>query len=435
MRNRLLTINMIIILSLIFGSFSVIYIITSQKIYNDINRQLDMAINSLVKDDTPPPELDRRPKDNIVSESEYEFNAQFQNKRKDSEFKREYPFSSVFRFMFKTDGSIDEFNQDINIADTELIESIRSAAYELSSDSTTSGSVSIEGSKLDFRVSKTSSGTAVVLGDFNSEHEILRNLIILLTALGLITFAAALMISLITANRSIRPVAESYNKQKQFVADASHELKTPLTTINTNIDVLLSHEDSTIKEEKKWLEYIKDESKRMSKLTNDLLYLARLDHNEDIVYSPVSFSESAENVLLAMEAVAFEKNITIDEDIEENVIISAAQDQLKQLIMILIDNAIKYTPQGGNIGVSLHAGKHAVLKIRNSGDGMSEDDMKMVFERFYRSDKSRTRDTGGYGLGLAIAKAIAKNFQGDISVSSQKGAFTEFTVSIPTYNL
>ena len=261
----------------------------------------------------------------------------------------------------------------------------------------------------------------------------LRNLFLILLLVGVVALTVAFLIRLSSANRSIKPVEESYNKQKQFVADASHELKTPLTTINTNVDVLLSHQENTIGEEKKWLDYIKTETERMAKLTNDLLYLARIDHDDrNVIFSKVSFSEAAESVILLMEAVIFENNVNLTYDITPDLFVNSSTEQLKQLVMILLDNAVKYTPKSGDINITLtHESSDAVLTVRNTGVGISEDAQKQIFERFYREDKSRARESGGYGLGLAIAKAITTACKGSIKVYSKKNEYTEFTVKIP----
>jgi signal transduction histidine kinase len=276
-------------------------------------------------------------------------------------------------------------------------------------------------------------GYVIAFTECFAEHAMLRNLFLILLLVAVAALTGAFLISLFSAKRSIRPVEESFNRQKQFVADASHELKTPLTTINTNVDVLLSHQDSRIGDERKWLDYIKTETERMTKLTNDLLYLAKLDHDDNnIMFSKVSFSEAAESIILVMEAVLFEKDINLTYNITPNVYVNGSSEQLKQVVMILFDNAVKYTPKSGNISISLTAETgDAVLRVRNSGEGISEDAQKHIFDRFYREDKSRARESGGYGLGLAIAKAAVTSCKGTIRVNSEKNTYTEFTVKIP----
>ena len=285
----------------------------------------------------------------------------------------------------------------------------------------------------EYRAEKTPEGYSITFLEISSERAFLRNLIIALLIVGIAALSVAFLISLYFANGSIRPVEESYNRQKQFIADASHELKTPLTTINTNVDVLLSRDD-TDAEERKWLGYVKDETERMTKLTNDLLYLAKLDHGSEagVMLSRVSFSEAAESVILLMEAVIFEKNINMSYDITPDLYVKGSNEQLKQLVMILLDNAVKYTPKDGDIKITLaRDSSDASFVIRNTGEGIAEDAQKQIFERFYREDRSRSRESGGYGLGLAIARAITTTCGGSIRVSSKKNEFTEFTVKIP----
>lgn len=278
------------------------------------------------------------------------------------------------------------------------------------------------------------SGYIIAFTEISSDLATLRMLAICLLLIALAAMVVTVFISLFFANRSIRPIEEAYNKQKQFIADASHELKTPLATINTNIDVLLSKDDSTTDEEKKWLIYIKDEARRMSKLTNDLLYLARADYgSENQVCGSVSWTDIVRNAILVMEARVFEQNVTLESEIADGINIAASAEQLKQLVMILLDNAVKYTPGGGEIELKLFKkASDACLTVRNTDAGISEADLPHIFDRFYRSDKARTyTENSGYGLGLAIAKAITESFKGTISAESKADSYTMFTVKIP----
>ncbi len=273
----------------------------------------------------------------------------------------------------------------------------------------------------------------IVMLDISTEIHIIHQLMLTFVAAGLIGLLIIFFISLQFANRTIAPIAETWDKQKQFIADASHELKTPLAAINTNLDVLLSDGDMP-EENSKWLQYIRSETERMTKLTNDLLYLARLDYKkEEVVYSEISFSEICQTVVMMMEARAFEKMITISDDIADGIMIRADGDSVRQVVMVLIDNAIKYTPENGTISVKLTAeGRHGVLRVTNSGTYIDSADLEHIFDRFYRSDKARTHSNeGGFGLGLAIAKAAVTRMGGKISASSDKKTGTEFTVSMP----
>lgn len=269
--------------------------------------------------------------------------------------------------------------------------------------------------------------------DIASELVILRNLIVTFLLVALISMGIIFLISLFFANRAIAPLEEAWEKQRRFVADASHELKTPLTTINTNVDVLLSHQDHTIGEEAKWLGYIQSEAQRMTKLTNELLYLAKVDASENtMLYSRTCFSDLAESILLTMEAVIYEKDIALDYHIAPQVFVYGNGEQLKQLVMILLDNAIKYTPNQGRISLNLTTEPgFAQLQVRNTGEGIKKEDMEHIFDRFYRADQSRARESGGHGLGLSIAHAIVHEHKGKIKVDSALGQWTCFKAEIP----
>jgi signal transduction histidine kinase len=242
-----------------------------------------------------------------------------------------------------------------------------------------------------------------------------------------------LFISRFFANKAIKPVKDAFDKQKQFIADASHELKTPLAVINTNVDVLLSNGEDYINSQSKWLHYIKSEAERMAKLTNDLLYLTQMDYSDiKMIFTDLNLSETVENVILTMEAVIFEHRITLNYDIEPNLVINGNAEQIQQIVMILLDNAIKYTNSNGAVSISLKKNyNNILLSVKNTGEGISEEHIDKIFDRFYRTDKSRARKSGGYGLGLAIAKAITEQHGGKIFVRSVLNESTTFTVELP----
>ena len=421
LRNKLLFVNTLIIASLVLASFSVIYIMTERNVTRGVEQKLNRAIEMAHPQhgEMKLPKTDERNRGNKIETPPEEPRKEPENQ----------PFSLTFTVTTNTYGAVEKINIPFELNDDFYSDKIQDIIY----GDNPKGNLKSDTGYWAYKVSQIESGFIVAFTECQAEHTMLRNLFIILLLVGLAALTAAFLISLFSANRSIRPVEESYNKQKQFVADASHELKTPLTTINTNVDVLLSHTDSTIGEERKWLDYIKTEAERMTKLTNDLLYLAKLDHSDgNVILTKVSFSEAAESVILLMEAVVFENNVNLTYDITPDLYVNGSAEQLRQLVMILLDNAVKYTPKSGDIYINLvRDGADAVFSIRNSGEGISEEAQKQIFERFYREDKSRARESGGYGLGLAIAKAIAVSCKGSIRVNSRKNKFTEFTVKIP----
>ena len=425
LRNKLLIVNTLIIAALVLGSFSVIYIMTARNVNREIEQKLDRAINMHRQPKQKDNKNNFKDKDMFKPDGDKppEILEPPHNEPDNA------PFSLTFTVITDAEGNIEKTNIPFVLNEDFYSDKIHSILFS------SLGRRHIKSSNgyWSFKSEPLESGYVIAFTDIQAEHAILRNLCLILILVGLFALTAAFLISLFSANRSIRPVEESYNRQKQFVADASHELKTPLTTINTNVDVLLSHPESTIGDERKWLDYIKTESERMTKLTNDLLYLAKLDHNDgEVMMSRVSFSEAAESVILLMEAVIFENDVNLTYDITPDLYVNGSLEQLKQLVMILLDNAVKYTPKSGDIKITLtRDSSDAVFTILITGEGISDEAQKQIFERFYREDKSRARESGGYGLGLAIARAIVTACKGSIGVESKKNEYTKFMVKIP----
>ena len=220
----------------------------------------------------------------------------------------------------------------------------------------------------------------------------------------------------------IKPVEVSFNKQKQFIADASHELKTPLSVIMASADALKEYP-----KEQKWLDTICSESDRMSKLITNLLDLAKVE-NDKKIYEEVNLSKVIEMSILTLESLVYEKNIKLEYNIDENIMYKCNSEEMKELISILMDNAIKHSSKKGKINIELKLEKNnIILKVKNKGNPLPKGEEEKIFERFYRTDKSRNRNENRYGLGLAIAKSIVLNHNGNISAHSDND-FTTFTV-------
>ncbi len=270
--------------------------------------------------------------------------------------------------------------------------------------------------------------TRIAFVDATNQMNVLRNLVGSFAVVALVTFGFIIMISKYFATKAIEPVEEAFKRQKQFTADASHELKTPIAIIKTNCDVLLSNQESTIKDQKRWLDYIKTETDRMSKLINDLLYLAKTDYTEaQQIYCAVDTNEIVNNAVLSLEAVAFEKSLAIDSHFENMPLVTGNKEQLVQVMMILLDNAIKYATPDTTIDVYVkRSGKSVLLSVVNTGCGIPDTHIEKIFDRFYRVDESRVRETGGYGLGLSIAKNIVHQHGGKIYAKNTDDGKTGF---------
>ena len=224
----------------------------------------------------------------------------------------------------------------------------------------------------------------------------------------------------------IKPVEEAFTKQKQFISDASHELKTPIAVISANAE-LLSGEIG----ENKWLSYIQSESERMNKLVTSLLTLTRIEmQSEKPQLTRFDICNAVMQVTMPFESVAFESGISLECELTEQIFINGNEQQLKQVVAILTDNAIKHCFYGGRVLVNVWLYKNKChITVSNTGEPIPEELKEKIFERFFRSDESRHREENRYGLGLAIAKQIVDNHNGTISVNCEAG-YTTFEILI-----
>ena len=251
--------------------------------------------------------------------------------------------------------------------------------------------------------------------------------------LGAIALLIVSAIGYYMAGRAIIPLKEAYDKQKQFAADASHELRTPLAVLMASAELLLADPSITNPFLRQVLEDLKSEVKKMTNLVSDLLMVARSDNNAlKMKIQRVDLSEILQQVVRTMIPIAEKKKIRLAGENFDKIIINADEQKIKQLVIILVDNAIKYTPEGGSVLVSLESFnlERAIFAVMDSGIGIAPEDLDKVFERFYRVDKARSREMGGNGLGLAIASEIVKIHEGKISVESKLGEGTKFTVEL-----
>lgn len=239
-------------------------------------------------------------------------------------------------------------------------------------------------------------------------------------------------VSVLLSSWLVRPVEESWRRQQQFVADASHELKTPLTVLLADADILLGHPDDTIRSQSRWVEHLRDEGLRMKGLVEDLLFLARGDAGDrERPRGRVELSQVCEGCVMSFEPLAFEAGLVLESSVAPGVGVTGDGEELRRLCAILLDNACKYCGPGGTVRVTLEGGGEAALTVHNTGEPIPAEDQAHLFERFYRADAARGREKGGYGLGLSIAAAIVERHGGKIAVRSTAGEGTAFTVTLP----
>ena len=275
-------------------------------------------------------------------------------------------------------------------------------------------------------------GTLIAVIDRSDYHELIINTGILLALLfALFTIIVASLAYIVSA-KILRPVATSFEKQRELIANASHELKTPLTVIATNLNVIKSEPSSTVAENAEWIEYIDSHIVRMKNLIQNMLELSKLEQSE-LSKEELNLSMTCEGACLTFEATCFEKNVRLITNIQSDITVYGDKNALDRLIVILLDNAVKYCNAGGNVGVKLSADQTNVrLSVINTGTAISAEEAEHVFDRFYRADTARkNEDNQSFGLGLSIAAATVKAHDGTISCQGVEGRGTVFRVSLP----
>ncbi|MCH5297528.1 MAG: HAMP domain-containing histidine kinase [Ruminococcus sp.] len=242
---------------------------------------------------------------------------------------------------------------------------------------------------------------------------------------GGIAIIALFFLAVYLAKRIVKPLEESYQKQKQFISDAGHELKTPVSVVNANAE-LLSREIG----DNQWLTNIQYENERMGKLVSQLLELARTE-NVTPQTEHLDLSRLVIGGALPFESVAFEKGLVLNMDISDGIFVDGNSSQLSQLVSILIDNAIRHGQDGKEVGLTLNENRNSViLSVTNAGKPIPQEETERLFERFYRADETRNGEDKHYGLGLAIAKSIVTAHKGRIEVKCYNG-IVEFRVALP----
>ena len=242
--------------------------------------------------------------------------------------------------------------------------------------------------------------------------------------IGAIATAVLFVISIFIARRIVRPLEESDKRQKRFVSDAGHELKTPISVISANSELLKRQIGNN-----EWLSNIDYENERMSDLVKQLLILSKTDRG-DLPKETLDFSKLTDGEVLPFETLAFEKGKRIKSEIEQGIFLEGNPNSLRQLLSILLDNALSHGI-GDTIGLSLKKERHsAMLSVFNDAEELSADQLAHLFDRFYRADEARAESAAHYGLGLSIAKAVADAHGGEI-YAEYKGGKAIFTVTLP----
>lgn len=247
-------------------------------------------------------------------------------------------------------------------------------------------------------------------------------------AVGLLGCVIVFIVFLFVSGKIVKPIAESYEKQKRFISDAGHEIKTPLTIINANVDLL------SLESDKEEIDEIRSQTKRLTELTNNLVYLSKMEESEHkIQKTDFPLSDLVAETVYSFQALATCSSVALSWQIEPNITLNGSPDAVRQLVSILLENAVKYSPVNGVVDLSLSSNrKAAVLSVFNqTRETVNAADLPYVFERFYRTDASRNSATGGHGIGLSIAKAIAGAHGGNITASTETGSDFTVRVTVP----
>ena len=284
---------------------------------------------------------------------------------------------------------------------------------------------------LRYYISQDSGQTRIAFLDASSDIAAMAELVVSSLLVGILALLAFFFVSLLLANFALKPVEIAWKRQKQFVADASHELKTPLTVILANQKILLAHPEKTIAQQSQWIENTQSEGDRMKSLAEDLLFLAKTDDGASKeTLSVVNLSDIVQGSILSFASLAFESGITLNDSIQPGIALTGSEPKLRRLCGILLDNALKYVNPNGIVEIDLRAeNSSALMCVHNTGTPIPTEELPHLFERFYRVD--RARSAGGYGLGLSIAQSIVNAHGGKIAVSSVAEVGTTLTVTLP----
>lgn len=272
--------------------------------------------------------------------------------------------------------------------------------------------------------------TRIAFTDSTLEQATLRSLLTGSLLIGLAALAVLFACSYVLSGAVTRPVDRAWQQQKQFLSDASHELKTPLTVILSSAELL---EQSAAPEQKQYVDNVRAESRRMKRLVEDMLTLSRVERGgEHLPDTTADLSDAAADAALRFEPVAYEAGHTLSYDIAPGLLVRGDSGKLEQAVAVLLDNAIKYAAPGTEVRLdAARQGKNACLWVENEGDPIPADKLPHIFDRFYRADASRT-DGGSFGLGLPIARAIVEAHRGTLRCDSG-GHTTRFTITLPCW--
>lgn len=267
-----------------------------------------------------------------------------------------------------------------------------------------------------YLISQEGTDTRVIFLDCGASMVAFRSTLFTSLWVAAVGLAAVLFLILLFSRRLVRPLILGYEKQKRFITDAGHEIKTPIAIIQADSEVLALESG-----ENEWIQDIQHQIRRLSSLTNDLIYLSRMEEDQGRgKFLPLSLSQVVTETAQAFQTMAKSQNKSFTIDVQPGLAMEGEEKALGQLVSVLLDNALKYAPEGGEIALALaRQGKYFRLTVENTAQGITKELLENLFDRFYRGDVSRDSSQGGYGIGLSIARAVVQAHRGKISAAAK----------------
>lgn len=422
-RIRLVTLNVLVVLLLLNGLGSAVYFTMKIRMYSQVDRELAKMSKRLTTE--PFPRIQR------INGESYPYNRTERKKYADLDRR-------VVLLVWDAKGEV------IGTAFGERLDPEDLSKFRHTDKPDSVETVTVSGQV--YRVQTVTMPKMVIAGDrllksnqfqlicnLAPEQKMLSSLLYVVAIGDVVSIVIAIVAGLFLAKRALIPIQRSWEKQQQFIADASHELRTPLAAILVNLERLFRHPNHTIEQESEKIMVGIQEARRVSKLVSDLLTLARSDSNElQIIKQKFRLDEVALQCTQVFSQLAIVKEVELETDIEQPLEMVGDSERMHQLLVILLDNALKYTNEKGRIFVSCKRdGQRITVVVRDTGIGIPREDIPYLFDRFFRVDKMRSRSTEGTGLGLSIAKWIVDAHNGKIHVSSEEGAGTSFLITLP----
>ncbi len=338
----------------------------------------------------------------------------------------ETPFETRYFTVTVADDSSENLEMSVNVSHIAAVseEEAKEFTEELIEKEKNSGYYG----RYRYRKAETEDGKSIyIYVDCLNDLQSIQNFAVNSLLVGGIFLVLVLILVSVFSKRAIRPVVESMEKQKQFITDAGHEIKTPIAIILANTEVIEMCEG-----ESEWTRSIKNQVSRLTELVGSLLMLSKMDETrQQIEMREVKFGKLIKEISDSFHTMLVQKNQKLELMVDEKLSVYGNEKEIRQLGTILMDNAVKYTPDGGKMRISLkRKEKMAVLDFYNECESLPQGDLNHLFDRFYRADSSRSRESGGYGIGLSVAKAVVKNHKGKINVKAQEKGIL-FTVKIP----